>query len=334
MTGTILVTGATGFLGARVVSALGRRTVRVRTLSRRVATGESDARTGDVTDAASLEGLCDDIDTVVHCAGFAHAHEDGTRKFEARHFAVNHEGTRSLLEVACKAAVRRFVLLSSVKAMAPPGDEQVNEDLPGEPDSAYGRSKRAAEEAAFAAGRTHGMQIVVLRLAMVYGAGDHGNLARMVHGIRSGWFPPLPDTGNHRSLVHADDAVDAILLATTHRAASGRTYIVASEEAPSGARLYDAIRQALSMPPTTWRVPAALLRTAGVAGQCFGRVTGTTLPLTSESIERLLDSAWYSPARIRRDLGWQTRVALAQGLRDYIDVDSANPSRSEQMSDH
>lgn len=331
MTGAILVTGATGFLGSRVVSALEQRGVRVRTLSRRVATGRSDARTGDITDASSLEGLCDDIDTVVHCAGFAHAQEDGGREFEVRHIAVNLEGTRSLLKVACEAAVRRFVFLSSVKAMAPPGDEQVDEDLPGEPDSAYGRSKRAAEEAAFAAGRMHGMQVVALRLAMVYGAGDHGNLARMVHGIRSGWFPPLPDTGNHRSLVHADDAIDAILLAATDPAASGGTYIVASEEAPSGAHLYDAIRQTLGMPPARWRVPAAVLRAAGMAGQRFGRLAGRTLPLTSESIERLLGSAWYSPARIRRELGWQARVSLAQGLRDYVDFDAAKAAQSRQV---
>lgn len=317
MTRHTLVTGATGFIGSRIVAELGRRQATVRTLSRHPLQA-ADARVGDLTRPETLAGLCDDIDTIVHCAGFAHAQESGDDDFAARHQAVNHQGTHSLLEIAGRAGVRRFVLLSSVKALAAPGDQQIDEGFPGEPDSPYGRAKRAAEAAAFEAGDRYGMQIVVLRLAMVYGAGDRGNLKRMVEGVRAGWFPPLPDTGNHRSLVHIDDAVEAILLAMSHPGAAGDCFIVASGEAPSGAELYDAICRMLKKRPPVWRIPEAALRSLGLAADQISRLTGRPLPFSSEMIDRLLGSAWYCPARIARVLGWRARVPLSQGLRDYF----------------
>lgn len=317
MTQHALVTGATGFIGSRIVAELGRRAITARTLSRRPLAGV-DARIGDLVRPETLANLCDGIDTVVHCAGFAHAQENGCDGFEARHRAINYHGTLNLLEVAGQAGVQRFVLLSSVKALATPGDQQIDERFPGEPDSPYGRAKRAAEVAAFEAGSRYGMQIVVLRLAMVYGAGDRGNLRRMVEGVRAGWFPPLPDTGNHRSLVHIDDAVEAILLAMSHPAAAGGCFVVASDEAPSGAELYDAIRRMLARPVPSWRVPPPILWFAGAAADRISRAIRKPLPVSSEMVDRLLGSAWYCSARISRELGWHARVPLSRGLLDYL----------------
>lgn len=86
--------------------------------------------------------------------------------------------------------------------MAEPGDACADKDWPGEPATPYGRAKRAAEDAVLEAGAKYGMHVVNLWLAMVYGHGGRGNLERMARGIRAGWFPPLPETGNRRSLVH------------------------------------------------------------------------------------------------------------------------------------
>ena len=109
--------------------------------------------------------------------------------------------------------------------------------FPGSPETAYGQAKRAAEAAVLDAGQRHGMHVVNLRLAMVYGAGGRGNLERMGRLVRRGLFPPLPETGNHRSLVHVDDVVAAMRLVAADEQANGRTYIVASPEAPSGRAL-------------------------------------------------------------------------------------------------
>ncbi|KXB30146.1 hypothetical protein AT959_12285 [Dechloromonas denitrificans] len=235
-----------------------------------------------------------------------------------RHQEINFEGTRNLVEAAGQAGVKRFVFLSSVKAMAEPGDALVEEDFEGEPNTAYGRSKRAAERAVLEVGQRHGMHVVNLRLAMVYGSGGRGNLERMGRLVRLGGFPPLPETGNHRSLVHIEDVLAATRLVAEDDRANGRTYIVASPEAPSGRQLYDALREALGLTPCAWAVPASALRMVARVFDGVEFVTRRRIPLDSEALERLLGSAWYSPARLERELGWQARISLAEGLQEMF----------------
>lgn len=318
---TALVTGATGFIGRRLQLSGARALVRR-------AEGLPDEVVGDLLDPASLAEACAGIECVFHCAGYAHAFSSSDPDAHRR---INFEGTRNLLMAAGEAGVRRFVFLSSVKAMAEPGDACVDEDWPGEPATPYGRAKRAAEAAVLEAGAKFGMHVVNLRLAMVYGRGGRGNLERMAQGIRAGWFPPLPDTGNRRSLVHVDDVVAAMRLVVQAPAASGRTYIVADPKAYSGREIYDAIRAAVGMAPARWRVPAALLRCGGILGDRLGRLAGRALPLNSEVTERLLGSACYSPARIERELGWRAGIGLDEGVREMLGaglplVRSARPS--------
>lgn len=308
-----LVTGASGFVGGRLLVALGREGD-VRALVRR-ADAMPGAAVGDLLDPASLRAACEGVESVFHCAGYAHVFSSSDPDAHRR---INFEGTRNLLMAAGEVGVRRFVFLSSVKAMAEPGDACVDEDWPGEPDTPYGRAKRAAEAAVLEAGAKYGMHAVILRLAMVYGRGGRGNLERMARGIRAGWFPPLPDTGNRRSLVHVDDVVSVMRLVAQTPTANGRTYIVADPKAYSGREIYDAIRRVLGKPPARWRVPAALLRSGGRLGDGLGRLAGRTLPLNSEVAERLLGSACYSPARIEHELGWRAGIGIDEGVREML----------------
>jgi len=303
-----LVTGATGFIGRRLLEEGDRALVRH-------AGAMPGGVTGDLLAPESLTTACIGVDCVLHCAGYAHAFASSDPDV---HWRINFEGTRNLLKAAGEAGAHRFVFLSSVKAMAEPGDACADEDWLGEPGTPYGRAKRAAEEAVLEAGAKYGMHVVNLRLAMVYGRGGRGNLERMARGIRAGWFPPLPETGNRRSLVHVDDVVAAMRLVAQAPGANGRIYIVADPKAYSGREIYDAIRRALGKPPVRWRVPAALLRFGGRLGDGLGKLAGRALPLNSEVTERLLGSACYSPACIERELGWRARIGLKEGVVEML----------------
>jgi len=310
--GTVLVSGASGFIG--------RRLLRPGDLAlARMPHGQPGERVGDLLDADSLTAACAGVETVFHCAGYAHAFASANADLHRR---INFEGTRDLAEAAGRSGARRFVFLSSVKAMAEPGEVCVDEDWPGEPATPYGRSKRAAEDAVLEAGEKYGMHVVNLRLAMMYGRGGRGNLERMARGIREGWFPPLPETGNKRSLVHVDDVVGAMRFVAEAPAANGRTYIVADPRAYSGRELYDALRAVLRKPSLRWSVPAGLLRASGAAGDALGALLRRPLPLSSEVVERLLGSACYSPARVERELGWRAQVGLDAGLLEMLGDDA------------
>ena len=306
----ILITGATGFIGARLWQSGNRILVRG-------SGGIPGAVRGDLLDMASLRAACAGIERVFHCAGYAHAFNSSDPDV---HWRVNFEGTRNLVNAAGEAGVRRFVFLSSVKAMAEPGDQCIDEDWPGEPDSAYGRAKRAAEDAVLEAGAKYGMHVVNLRLAMVYGRGGRGNLERMARGIRAGWFPRLPDTANKRSLVHVNDVVDAIRFVAEASVANRRTYIIADPRPYSGREIFDAIS---GVPPRLtfhWGLPAALLRGGAAIGDVLGRLAGRPMPVNSEVVQRLLGSACYSPARIEAELGWRARIGLHDGVREILGV--------------
>lgn len=311
-----LVTGSGGFIGSRLVEHLSAHGQRSRRMVRQ-ASGGVDEIVGDVVDPRTLKPACEGIDTVFHCAGYAHAFSS-LGDDEALHWKVNFEGTRNLLEAAGEARVKRFVFLSSVKAMGEPGDACVDEEYAASPNTAYGRSKLAAEQAVLEIGRQYGMHVVNLRVSMVYGAGGRGNLERMARLVKRGLFPPLPETGNHRSLVHVDDVINAIRLVSGNDLANGRTYIVASREAPSGRALFDALRQIQGLPKCQWAVPEFLLRSIGALGDGLQKVLRRRMPIDSEVVERLLGSAWYSPTCIERELGWSARVTLEDGLVDMM----------------
>lgn len=316
MTGAVLVSGGRGFIGRHLVARLRQEGADVRVMTRGLP-GPSEIQ-AELTRPDTLPPACAGVDTVYHCAGHAHAFACLAADEETRHWQVNFEGTRALAEAAGQAGVRCFVFLSSVKAQAEPGELCADEDAPGGPDSAYGRAKRAAEEAVLEAGRRHGMRVINLRPAMVFGAGGRGNLERMAALVRRGLFPPLPETGNRRSMVHVDDLVAAMRLVAGDPRAAGRTYIIAHVQAPSGRGLYDALRHALGLPPVGWAVPRSLLLAAARCGDLLQALSHRRIPLDSEALGRLLDSACYSPRRIDRELGWRAVVSLEAGLREML----------------
>jgi nucleoside-diphosphate-sugar epimerase len=314
ISGLTLIAGGSGFIGGRLLMQLRAEGIPFRCLSRRGASGDGSIAL-DLCNTAGLERVCAGVDTVFHCAGYAHAFLSSD---SGAHWRINFEGTRNLVNAAGRAGASRFIFLSSVKAMAEPGTECVDEDWPGEPATPYGKAKRAAEDAVLEAGSQYGMHVVNLRLAMVYGRNGRGNLERMARSVRAGWFPPLPETGNRRSLVHVDDVVSAMRLVATVQAANQRTYIVADPRAYSGREIFDAIRLAVGKSPLHWGWPEGVLRAAGTTGDIFGRWLHRVLPVNSELISRLLDSACYSPARIERETGWHARYDLAAGLREML----------------
>lgn len=316
---SVLVTGGRGFIGRRLVRSLMEDGEAVRVLTRGQPLSEGEVQ-GDLADPSALAAACAGVATVFHCAGHAHAFKGLKAADDARHLAVNLEGTRQLVDAAARAGVRRLIFLSSVKAMGEPGDACVDETWAQPPDSAYGRAKRAAEDVVLEAGAQHGMQVTNLRLAMVYGAGGRGNLERMAALVRRGWFPPLPESGNRRSLVHVSDVVSAMRAVAGDPRADGRTYIVADPQPVSGRGLYDALRAVLGMPTLEWAVPPRVLVGFARAGDVLEAVSGRRLPFDSEVLDRLLGSACYLPTRIEQELGWRAAVGLIAGLREMLNT--------------
>ncbi len=319
----VLVTGATGFIGRHLVARLLEAGAIVKVVVREARVGDA-ARlwqsdnlsqvVADLMDRDLPSHVCDQVDTVFHLAGYAHAEDANDPRAADVHRRITVEATRALLAQAAHGGVRRFVFVSSVKAMGEGGDVARDESSPAAPVTAYGKAKRAAEKLVLAAGLAHGMHVCVLRLPLVYGPGDRGNLSRMISAIDRGRFPPIPDTGNRRSMVHVDDVVQALLLAAEKPEADGQIYIVTDRQAYSTRQIYERCREALGKPVTRLSVPLSVLQLAAKSGDIFLRLTGRHFFLDSERLGKLTGSAWYSSDKISRDLGFTPRWDLEQAL--------------------
>lgn len=313
-TNQVLVTGASGFIGTRLCQALRERGCQVRTTSR------NDSSLGGMAlDLAELDSfpqaLCAGIDTVFHLAGKAHAlaelHQDNSD-----YWRINTDATRKLLEAARLAGVKRFVYFSSVKAVAASDTQPIDETFGQPATDPYGLSKYQAEQLVLTGGYVP--HSIVLRPSMVYGGSDKGNLPRMAGAIRRGLFPPLPECGNRRSMVYVDDLVAAALLAAEKPEAAGQIYIVTDRQAYSTRQIYDEIRLALGKPAIGWSIPMPLLKVVARFGDLFAKFVGRRFPLDSDTLEKLTGSAWYSSAKIGRDLGFQPKHSLREVLPNII----------------
>ena len=233
---------------------------------------------------------------------------------------VTLEGTRHLLAEAEKSGVQRFIFISSVKAMPEPGAGCLDETATGLPEDEYGLSRRRAEELVLEAGRRTGMHVSILRPALVYGAGCKGNLASMLRWIDRGLFPPVPDTGNCRSMVDVRDLVRAVMLATEKEAAAGKIFLITDGEDYTTRRIYTGMCTALGRSVPQWSVPVPVLRALGKVGDAFGAVLGRPAPFNSRICSRLLDSACYRSVHAASSLGFHPAYKLEDALPAMVEA--------------
>jgi nucleoside-diphosphate-sugar epimerase len=272
---------------------------------------------GDVRDSQAMKTAAAGCGTVYHLAGKAHALTE-MRGDEEAYRAINTDGTRHALEGAAAGGAKAFVLFSSVKAMGEGGSRCLDESFDGPPETPYGRSKLEAERVALEFGRRTGLQVACLRLPLVYGPGTRGNLLRMIAAIDKGVFPPLPELGNRRSMVHVEDVVQAALLASRAPAANGQCYIVTDGGVHSTRELYTLICRGLGKGMPAWYVPVGVLRALAIAGDVIGRVLGKRFVFDSDALEKLTGSAWYSSEKISRELGYKPARRLEDSLPEMI----------------
>jgi UDP-glucose 4-epimerase len=310
------VTGASGFLGRRVCRRLAG-CGEVRALFRAAADGPwSGADLVDLSRGGPPQGSLDGVDTVVHLAARTHAVKEGAEA-EPLYRAVNVDGTRRMLEASARAGVRRFVFVSSVKAMGEGGSVVQDETAVPAPVSWYGITKRAAEDLVLE--RKYTPEAVVLRPALLYGPGVAGNVARMIDAVRAGRFPAVPEVGNRRSLVHVDDAADAVVLAANEPGAVGRVFIVTDGRPCSTREMYDWICEALGGPAARRSVPPAVFRCLAKVGDAYARIRGRRWVFDSDLYDKLLGSAEYDSSAIEEALGFEPRWTFRAALPHIVD---------------
>ena len=295
----ILLTGGTGFIGQRFLQYLTILEHSVHILSRDHVKNYRTTYCDFLKDTMPEELFSSNsIDTVFHLAGFSHDMRDAD-KIAGLYYKVNVGATVQLANLAVKSGVKRFVFVSSVKAGgAPPLGTCANEKDQKETEDVYGKTKREAELKLLEIGKESGMHVSIVRPALVYGPDVKGNLQLMLSGIERGWFPPLPETGNRRSMIHVDDLVRAILLVAEEKRANGEIFIATDGVPHSSREIYNAMCGVIGKPVPKWSVP-----------KIFFDIASLMSPRIKYKINKLLGDECYSSAKLEA-LGFKAKKSL------------------------
>lgn len=312
----VLVTGANGFLGSHVAERLAREGHAVRALLRRTSDRsflegiEYEEALGDVRQPETLPAAVEGVEAVIHAAGLVKARN------EAEFDAVNAGGTANLLAALSTArGLRRVVYVSSLAAHGPSEDGRPRQrEAPAAPVSAYGRSKLKAEEVVRAwAGERRSAAII--RPPVIYGPRDRALLPFFSMARRLRLAPLLGDGTNAISVVYAEDAARAIVVAATAESARPCvTYTVDDGGVYTWRDLLAAVEQALGRKALRLSSPRWAFTAAAFVSELYGLVTRRAVQFTRDKVVEMGQPFWVcSHEEISRDLGWEPRVSLPEG---------------------
>jgi dihydroflavonol-4-reductase len=302
----VLVTGATGFLGRELVRRLRARGDDVRILARPISrlgdlAGQVEVTHGNVLDTASVAAAVKGRDLVFHTAGLVSTLASEHRAM----FAVNVDGTRNVLEAARQAGVQRVVYTSSSYAVGHTLDGRaLNEQAVWEdPGVAYARSKRRAEDAAFAVARG-GLPLVVVNPSFVLGpGGGEGSSGRIVRRFLDGNMKFYVEGGF--SPVDVEDVAEGHI-AAAERGAIGERYLLSGENV-SFTEFFSLLGDVTGRPMPR-KVPGWFaLGATQVQERVICRITGRppVADLDEVKMGRLI--RYFDNGKARRELGFDPR---------------------------
>jgi nucleoside-diphosphate-sugar epimerase len=310
----ILVTGANGFIGYNLYKNLIKLNYSVKGTARNFDTVLINCDTkyisvGNIDSKTNWDHALEGVDCVIHCAGKAHVIN---KKDELDIYRViNKEGTKHLAEQAVKAKVKRLIFLSSVKVNGESTgnfDDPIiftNDDTPNPKDN-YAISKFEAEQALWEIASKTNLEIVIVRLPLVYGKEVKGNLKRLIKLIKSKIPLPFADIKNKRSLIGIDNLVDVLARCIEHPKAAGKTFLVSDGEDLSTTELINIIASELNRSVKLFWLPRAVLK-------FFGFIL-----MKQSQIDRLIGSFQIDNRYVKEILNWTPPVSIEEGIKRMV----------------
>ena len=260
-----LVTGAGGFIGSALCTAMQKAERKVRPAFR------SASRTAYFPDSVVAPGLGKEscwysalqgVDVVVHIAGVSSTDARGASDALHEFRMVNVEGTAKLARQAAALGVRRFIFVSSIKVHGEStalGCSFKSDDVAA-PLDAYGISKVETELELRKIAKEYGMELTIIRPPAVYGPGMRGNLATLVRWIDRGFPIPLGAiTDNRRSFVSIDNLVSLLIRCLDHPLAANQAFLVSDGEDLSTADFIKRVAKAMNRRPLLISFPCVIL---------------------------------------------------------------------------
>jgi nucleoside-diphosphate-sugar epimerase len=311
----VFVTGANGFVGSAVCTALAAQQNQVLAVSRTAVIPDSLSISehsaqylceveADFCNILSIQAHLQGVDAIVHCAARVHQVRETSADPLAEYRRVNMQATLALAQAAAQSGVKRFIFLSSVKVngnFSPPGQPYRAEQ--SSPQDPYGISKWEAEQGLMDIAAKTRMEVVIIRPPLVYGPGVKANFLTMMRWLQNGIPLPMGAIQNQRSLVALPNLVDFLSLCLTHEKAANQTFMISDQQDVSTTELLHGLGEALGRPARLLPMPQKLLQ---ISLQAIGK---------GGVAQRLLGDLAVDASPATQLLGWQPPLTVQQGLQ-------------------
>jgi len=328
-----LVTGATGFIGPYLVSALIAQGHGVRVLAlanddtSRLEKLQAKLFRGDVREPKTLVEPFAGVHTVFNLAA---AH--GLWRPYQLYYDVNVAGTENVCRAALTAGVRRLVHMSTWTIYGFGIGWPVTEDAPlRRVADTYQITKLEADEIVQRYIAQGDLPATIIRPATIFGPGDRINFGRLADRLRAGKAIIIGSGNNAVPLIYVSDLVDGTILAAFHESAAGRVYNIENDQPLTQKQMMDAIAQEIGVRPPKLHVPYhPLYACAALAEKIVGRSNPTRQPLvTRYGVQIFGTDNRHSIERARGELGFVPKIDLRDGVRRtadwYLKQNTAQP---------
>jgi nucleoside-diphosphate-sugar epimerase len=319
----ILVTGATGFIGGHLVNALIDKGYEVRCLVRktsnvmRLKNINAELIYGDITELDSLEKALDGIDVVYHLAAIT---GETTLPFN-KYWEINVQGTKNILETACRKGIKQFIFISTIGVLGWPKILPANEESPCNPAGKYHSTKYEAEKLVLNTLKTKRIQGTIIRPVMSYGDAE-GFLFNLAKLIKTGKFMRIGRGENHLHLVSVDNLVQGLILVINNPNAMGKIFIIADDQPITLNNLLMIVSKKLNITISKFRVPIWIASPIGRAFDSMYSIFGKNNEpiITSSKVALISKNRFYDISRAKRELGYNPSINTEDSIKQTLEL--------------
>jgi nucleoside-diphosphate-sugar epimerase len=296
----VLITGASGFVGQNLQTHF-RDNINYNLISR-----------SELNEVRVY--LLDKADAIIHLAGKAHDLKKTSNPEE--YYQVNLELTKKLYDAFLISEAKKFIFISSVKAVADSVEGILNENIEPQPQTHYGKSKLMAEQYIQSQLLPEDKSYYILRPCMIHGPGNKGNLNLLYKFVKKGIPYPLAEFNNKRSFLSIENLCFIINELISREDIPGGIYQVADDDALSTNEVVSILATSLNVKPRLCKIPKNIILFLAKMGDWLH------LPLTTERLNKLTESYVVSNQKIKKVLNKELPVTAIEGLK--ITADSFN----------